>query len=213
MTDSTREILVKFLDPYPVLEYKASKNIIRPQDTPRHVYYVAGGKVIQYDISTNGTEMTMNVFGVGSVVSMNWLLTDLLNDFYYKTQEETVLVKVPAEDFYNFMKQNQDYVLELLTKVIRGSDGLMKRLRAHMQGDARKRILTELVIDARRFAVINADSANINISVKELAARCGMARETISRQFKVFGEMNLVKRTPDSIFIPSIKNIEQLLQS
>jgi CRP-like cAMP-binding protein len=87
----------------------------------------------------------------------------------------------------------------------------MKRLSIHMQGVASKRILIELLIEAKRFSLVADDSATITTTVKEFASRCGMARETVSRQFATLKKMNLIEKSDSTIFIPSISRLEQLL--
>jgi CRP-like cAMP-binding protein len=210
MSDKKTE-LQEFVESYPASEYTQTRTIVTPFKSSNYVYYVVAGKVIQYDIAENGTNITLNVFGSGAIVSLYLVLTEKSNDYYYETQGKTILRAIPKKEFYDFLSNKPQLAFELLKRVISGSDGLMKRLSIHMQGDASKRILIELLIESRRFCSTSDDSATITSTVKELASRCGMARETVSRQFAILSKMNLLEKSDSTIFIPSISKLEQML--
>lgn len=72
---------------------------------------------------------------------------------------------------------------DLLSRVYRGVDGLLGRLTHLMASSARTRLVYELVVEGERFGTEREDGAiTLDINEKDLGARAGLSRETVSRE-------------------------------
>lgn len=99
-------------------------------------------------------------------------------------------------------------MFDLLSRVYRGTDGLLGRMAHLMASSAKRRLMYELLVSARRFGTQAADgSCTVPANEKELGARAGLTRETVSREMAKLKKENLVTvRTKDTV----IHNLDAL---
>ena len=81
------------------------------------------------------------------------------------------------------MQNNPDVLFDLLSRVYRGTDALLKRLVVSARNVAVNRLAFELLVESYRFGVRQDDNkCFVKIKQSVLAARSGLARETVSRE-------------------------------
>ena len=88
---------------------------------------------------------------------------------------------------------------------------MMTRMTYLMAGNAYARLITELLIQAKRFGTKNESTVEIKVSEKDLAALSGMSRETISREIKVLKEKSLVTFNKNILIINDMNQLEEEL--
>jgi CRP-like cAMP-binding protein len=133
---------------------------------------------------------------------MSWAINRTTNKFFYSAASEvTVRMGDPAEVVV-FLKENPDVMLDLLSRVYKGTDGLLKRFSLAASGATINRLLLELLIEGYRFGLkLGDEKVQIKISQSTLSSRTGLARETISRELRALQAGNLINRTKDGIVI------------
>src|SRR5690606_15985273 len=100
--------------------------------------------------------------------------------------------QAPATEVVEFVKSNPDVLFDLLLRLYRGMDGLLGRMVQLMSGSARERLIYELLVEARRFGTELPDkSIALTVNEKELGARAGLSRETVSREIHKLKDENL----------------------
>ncbi len=190
--------------------YDKEDIIVQAGEAQEHVFYIESGKVVQYDIAPNGGELTLNTLAAGAFLSASWLFTaDHLSNFFYKSIEKTTIHVAPLQDVIEYMNANPDVALDLTARIARGSDGVLKRLSAQMSNSARTQLITELLLEAKRFPhPAKGGGVMIKLSINELSAKSGLARETVSRQLtKLYDEKLLVKQG-STFSIPNLHALE-----
>src|SRR5690606_19512659 len=117
----------------------------------------------------------------------------------------------PKEQVIEFLQQTPAVMYDLLQRMYSGVDGLLLRTRYFMSGSAHNRLITTLLICAKRFgsSPVNSNSVELTITEKELAAQSGLARETISREIKILKEKNLVSLQKNKLRITDLHQLEQ----
>jgi CRP-like cAMP-binding protein len=149
----------------------------------------------------------------GAFFPMQWALTAMSNKFFYVAESDIEARVAPPEPVINFLKENPDVVLDLLTRVYIGVDGLLGRMVQLMSGSAQSRLLYELLIECRRFGEKAADgSCFIAINESELAARAGLSRETVSREMQKLSRNGLVHVSHSGILIERLDELERKLE-
>jgi CRP-like cAMP-binding protein len=89
---------------------------------------------------------------------------------------------------------------------------MLTRMTYLMAGNAYARLLTELIIQAKRFGKQQADGKiMIKVSEKELAAQSGMTRETVSREMKTVKEKGLIVTEKGQLLLTDIASLEEEL--
>jgi CRP-like cAMP-binding protein len=183
----------KYFSKYPRRSYRKGQILVFADESPEHIFYIVKGSVCSYDISYRGDEVIVNIFKPPAFFPMSWAINRTPNRYYYKTETEAELHIVPINDALNFIKDNPDVMLDLLSRVYKGMDGLLGRIVHLMSSPAKSRLLYELIIECRRFGQKNKDgSYSLSTNEVDLAARTGLSRETISREMHRIEEEGLV---------------------
>lgn len=201
-----------FFSAYPVRSFAKGEIIVHAEEEPRGVLYLLEGRVNQYDIAPSGTEVVVNVFKPPAFFPMSWAINKTPNHYFFEAAAAVKAHEAPAEDTVQFLQGNPDVTLDLLSRVYRGVDGVLRRSTHLMGGDATSRLLFELLNAAYRFGEPN-EHGQIVIKLKEsdLAKHSGLARETVNRILQKFKAAGLVRIEGGQVIIPSTKELEAAL--
>jgi len=196
-----------FFTQFKHITYKKGEIIIRADDDPSGIFYLVSGNVRKYAISNKGDELVVNIFKPISFFPMSWAINNEHNEYFYDALTPLEIYRAPKEKVVEFIKNNPDVLYDLLSRVYIGTDGLTRRMTYLMAGNAYARLVTELIIHAKRFGKKTSTKIEVTVSEKELATQSGMTRETVSREMKVLKDRKLVTFAKN---ILTIKNIEEL---
>lgn len=192
--------------------YKKGEILIRADDNPSGILYLKSGAVKEYCISKKGEEIVLNIFKPVSFFPMSWAMNDTPNIYYFEATTDTEVWKAPQKEAVEFLKNNSDVLFNLLSRVYKGTDGLLMRLTMLMSGDAYARLITELIIHAKRFGKkIGESSYEVKVAEKDLATQTGMTRETISREIKILRDGGLITFEKNTLTIKDINLLEEQL--
>lgn len=204
----------QFFLKYPKRSYPKDQIIIFGGENPTKVYYIVDGKVAQYDISYRGDEVITNIFKPPAFFPMSNAINGTDNHLFFKTEIDTVVHMAPQADVVAFLKENPDVMLDLLGRVYRGIDGVLSRVVHLMSGSARSRLIYELIIECRRFGNVEPKGGYmLDAHEKDLAARSGLSRETVSREMRRLKEQSIIAITSDGIHVLDLSRLEGLLGS
>lgn len=205
----------RFFSKYPSYDYGKGDVLMLANEDPKYIYYLIRGQVREYDISSKGDEIVVNVFKPPAFFPMSWAVARIPNRYFFEAATKVAVHKAPPEDAFEFIKKNPDVMLDLLTRLYSGMDGMRRRMAHLMGGNAKNRLLFELVIECRRFGEQVGDdgSYEIRISETELGARSGLTRETVSREIQELKALGLVKVGHNSLKINDLDALEKQLGS
>jgi CRP-like cAMP-binding protein len=179
----------QFFSGYPIQKYKKNQVLLQAGDNPKHVYYVISGKIKEYDITYRGDEAIVNIFKAPAFFPMSYAMNKTPNEFFFETDSAVELRMAPIDDVLSFVKANPEVLYDLLVRVYRGTDGLLKRLTHLMASPAKARITHELIVECLRFGTKRGASYSIDLTESDIGARAGLARETVSRELhKLVGD-------------------------
>lgn len=203
----------EFFTQHKYQEYKKGEILIRADDDPSGIFFLKSGKVKEYAISKNGEELVVNTFKPEAFFPMSWAVNNTKNQYFFEALEDIKVYRAKKEDAIKFLKDNPDVLYDLLCRVYKGTDGLLVKMTNLMSGSAYTRLITELLIQAKRFGIQKKDCTQLKISEKELAAQCGLTRETVSREVKILKEKKLIRYTPNMLLLYDLKKLEDELLS
>jgi CRP-like cAMP-binding protein len=202
----------EFFTQYPVKNFDKRQLLIRAESEIDHVFYVVEGRVSQYDITPSGNEVVVNVFKPGAFFPMSSVINNTPNHYFFEASVKTVVHAVPAADAVQFLKDNPDILFDLLSRVYRGVDGILRRMAHLMGGGAQTRLSFELLNAAYRFGEQQEDgSVLVGLSESDLARYSGLARETISRLMQGLKTAGLVEIVPRGIVLKDTRKLEAQL--
>jgi len=200
----------QFFAPYPNRLYTKGQSLIWHDENPPGVIYLLAGTVGQYDINKNGQKIMLNIFKPSAFFPLSWAINHTPNVYFFEALSDVECKIAPAERVVDFLQLNSDVTFDLLGRVFKGTDGLLKRLNEAMTGTARSQLMLELAISTYRFGILNADGSHtIKIKTTELATRTGMSRETISRELKKLAEQDIITNNRGHI---TVHNVDMLYE-
>lgn len=203
-----------YFSTFPRRTYPKGHILIFGGENPEHILYLVSGKVRKYDVSYRGDEVIVNVFKPGAFFPMSWALNQAENSFFYKTEEETELHIVPADKALEFLEANPDVMLDLLSRLYRGMEGVLGRMVQLMAGSAKNRLAYELLIECRRFGKNDTkDSYTLTVSEVDLAARSGLTRETVSREIQKLKDKKILTLSGKTLTITNLPALEGELEA
>jgi len=208
----TSQKVADFFQKYPLRTFDKRHLLARAEEPLPGVFYVVEGRVSQYDITPSGNEVVVNVFKPGAFFPMSWALNDTVNHYFFEASTKVTTHVAPAADAVQFLKNNPDVTFDLLSRVYRGVDGVLRRMAHLMGGDTHSRLLFELLNAAYRFGEQQPDGS-IFIALKEsdIARHSGLARETVNRTMQHLKKDGLVTVAHAGVTITDIKQLENRL--
>ncbi len=211
MNQQITDKLTKYFSKYELKKYPKGKLITLANQEPTGISLLVSGLVEQYDITPEGNKLTVNVYKPPAFFPMSWAINKTPNAYFFGALTDVELKQADADETVAFLKANPDVMFDLLSRVYRGTDALLRRLMLAASGIAASRLIFELLIEAYRFGIENNDGT-VLVKVKQsvLAARSGLARETVSRELHKLEQESLITRSKQEITI-DIKSLEQKL--
>ncbi|HSA83966.1 MAG TPA: Crp/Fnr family transcriptional regulator [Patescibacteria group bacterium] len=211
MEKSVQEKVHSFFQTFPKKAYKKNEIIIYAQDIPQSIFYLTKGVVKEYFLSQKGEEVVVNSFKPGAFFPMSFAINKVPTTFSFEAELAVEVYQAPADVVLDFVKKQPDVLYDLLRRVFLGTDGLLLRMAYLMAGNAKQRLITELLIYAKRFGRKSNAKIEIVISEKDLASQAGLTRETISRELKQLKERGLAEFSQGIITIPDLTKLEAAL--
>ncbi len=204
---------LEFWRQYPLEKHESGSSLVSVGDIPEHILYIESGRIKVVDYAASGTEVVLNVFASPAFVSLSWLFDPVPNRFYFIAAEEVRIRRVPQADVEAFLEAHPELAMTILKRLARGLDGIMSRLGLHLTARSSRRLALEILIEAKRFGKTTKDGTVIKVSVSELAARSGLARETASRQLSQLTARHLVVKNKTLLTIGNLDNLEKFVAS
>jgi len=209
---SITEKVTTFFEQYPTQIYAKHELLIRAEEPINSVYYMLEGRVSQYDITPNGNEVVVNVFKTGAFFPMSSAINDIENHYFFEASLRTQVRVAPKAEVIRFLHDNPDVLFDLLARVYRGVDGVLRRMAHLMGGDAKSRLTFELLNAAYRFGEQQPDgSIHVRLAESDLAKHSGLARETVSRLLQDLKTAQLIETNYRGISIKSVAKLEAWL--
>ena len=198
-------LVTTFFSKYPLRKYAAGKIIARPGEDLPGVLFLTAGHVIQYDISEDGREIILNTFKEPAFFSISNALLEGPNTFFYAAETAVTARCAPAKDVVVFLEKNPTVLIDLLRRVYKGSDGLLRRLSHVLGGNAADMIRFELSIIAQRFGTNSPSGKILKLTHQDIAERTGLSRETVSRELALLKKKKIIKLGYGTITVPNIE--------
>ncbi len=201
-SEASRQVDI-FFEAYRQSTYARGELLVLPDDSaPPPITYLRRGVVVQYDITSNGDKVIVNVFKPGAFFPVSGAVNQATNGYYFEAATEVVASQAPPRAVQVFLKEKPEIVYDLLQRLYRGLDGVLRRMVLLLGETADKRVVHELLISAERFGIKQPDgSIHIRVTAATLAQQTGLARETVSRELKKLREAGRVDVTRGTIII------------
>lgn len=182
-----------FFSRYELRTYAKGEIITLANQEPTCVSFLVSGLVEQYDITSEGNRITVNMYKNPSFFPMSWAINKTPNGYFFGAVTEVTVRQADPAATVLFLRANPDVLFDLLSRVYLGSDIILRRLALAASGIAVNRLLYELLVEAYRFGVATSTGTTL-VAIRQttLAARSGLARETVSRELHKLEKLELI---------------------
>ena len=201
-----------FFEHYPLHGYKKRELFLHAEEPINAVFYIVDGRVNQYDIAPNGNEVVVNIFKPGAFFPISSAINDTANHYFFEAGTQLQMRVAPKAEVVHFLRDNPEVVFDLLARVYRGMDGVLRRMAHLLGGDAQSRLVFELLNAALRFGEQQPDGTMLfHLTEGDLAKYAGLARETVSRLLQELKTAGLVETGHGRVSIKSMQGLEARL--
>lgn len=193
--------------------YSEGDFLILPHMEPRGVTYLLEGVVEKYDVTPEGNRVTVNVFKPGAFIPMSWAINRTENIYFYVAATDVRAKVADREATLDFVRQNADVMLDLLSRVYRGTDALLHRTVLTAGRRASVRFAFGLLTEVYRFGEPLGDGLwRIRASQLQLAGRSGLTREAVSRETAKLLAAGIIARSAEGMTVEA-KKLEEYLDA
>lgn len=208
MEPEIQKLLHSFFDKFELKSFAKGTIIIKPSND--RIFFLTKGIVKMFSVSKQKNELTLNIYKAYSLFPIS-LIFNIQNKYAFKSLTETQGYFTPKKDFAKFTIKNPTVLFDLLKRVYQGLNGFFVLSEALLSGDAFYRVLTQLIIYARRFGQKNQNTITFDwhLTHHQLASQTGLARESVTRQIKKLQDKGLVGYSGKKLFIYDLSKLEK----
>ncbi len=208
MQPKVQKKLLSFFTKYKLKTFERGEQVINP--TGKKVFFLTKGTVRMFSHVDN-SQLTLNIYKPYSLFPMSLILRRTKDKYSYDALSEVEGYFAPKTYFKKFLKENPDIVLDLLKRIYIGLEGFFMRMETLLLGGATLRILTHLIIYTRRFGrnVGGKVMFDHSLTHEQLSYQTGLARESVTKEFKKLQDKNLVGYIGKKLFIPDLSKLEE----
>jgi len=212
METSTIQAIEDFFGKYRLRRYPKGQILILDGENLQHIFYLTSGRVKAYETSYKGTELVLTIYGPKMFFPVAPLV-DRPSQFIYEAETDIEVRQAPLKATVEFLKANPELVYGLLGQLHNRVEDILTRMSHLMASSAKKRLVYELVAECQNFGIPQTDdSYYLAISEKDIGARAGLSRETVSREINKLKREKLVEVRPSNIAILSITELKKHLE-
>lgn len=210
MNQPISDKITQFFSTSTTKSYSKGEILTFGDQDPEGVTYLLDGVIEQYDLTSEGNKVTVNIFKPPAFFPMSWAINKTPNTYFYAALSDVKVKQASAEKTVAFLKDNPDVTFDLLSRVYKGTDGLLRRLALATSGVASNRLIFELLMESYRFGSDTSEGKRaIKVRQNNLASRSGLARETVSRELHKLEKEGVITLTKEGIIL----DVEQLEES
>jgi CRP-like cAMP-binding protein len=206
------EKVKSFFARYPQKHYQKGELLVQVNENPLGIFYLEEGVVKKYTMSLNGESIILNLYRPSAFFPMSWAINSTPNEYFYEAVDEVRLRICPKDDGVQFVKDNPDVLFDLLSRVYKGTDGMLTRMSYLLAQNKYASVITEILIYAKRFGkTINNNGFEVSLNQQDIASQAGMVRETVSREMQVLKDKGLISFEHHILTIPNSLLLEEEL--
>lgn len=208
------ELLADFLKDYRHITYKKEDMIIRGDDIPSGVYFVKKGTIKMSFIGKDGNELCVNILKPGAFFPMIWALGGVENSYYFQALSAASVIRVPKDEFVDFLKGNPALLYDLTRRLLVGMDGLLFNVKYLLSGSSTSKVSVVLYSLAKRFGLQKGKLIRIdlNLTHQDLARLSGLTRETTTITINKLVKKGVLEQDQRRISIRDLDELQNLFR-
>jgi len=214
VTDEKFALLVDYFKSGSRVVYKKGELVIRPQESPEHIYYIESGFVKVYSITKYGDENLHLIRHKGEIFPLIWTFTEDHRDIAYEVLEASVIWRQPKSDYLNYLEKNPDAAVAVLGIAMRAYRTFAEHVNTLEYRTVRERAVSFLLACCRRFGVQNDDGSvfiSAPLKQQDIASSINASRETTSRELSILTRKGLIVVNDRNILVLDPAKLHEML--
>lgn len=214
MTRETETIVDEFFASSPVRHYKKGHIVVVAGEPAEHVYYLVSGRVKVYDVTYRGDEIVVVSMRGPSLFPLSSVMNKTAPRYMFEADSDIALKQAPIDEMSVFLNDHPEVVSDLFSSLYRQMEGMLKKMVYSITSSAKMRLVYTLVMECHLFGVQQPDGSwRLEETEKDLAAKAGLSRETVSRESRSLKKPHLLEIHHSYISIPDLQQLEHYLDA
>lgn len=188
--------LLRLLKDYPTKKFAAGEMILYQGEVPTCAYVMKSGLVKVYNITAQGDEKPIAFRSSPDLLASAWIFDKSGGALYFcEAHTESVAYAVPKADFLRLIKQNNDALLNLLSRYVTLNTAGSLQLHALEFSKASDKIIHMLFYLCQTYGVDDPTGLvciDLPLTQQELANLLGLTRETTGIELLKLKKMGLL---------------------
>jgi CRP-like cAMP-binding protein len=166
------------------LKYRKNDFIFRPGDPYHHTEYLKSGYIRIYEISKNGQEVSLHIYGPGSFLPGVYSLSSQKRTYYADALTSAEILQIQPEDIIQAAQSDSEFLTDLLNNYMSTNYDLLARVAYLASGDAYTKVASVLVLLAEQTEPKKTVGVSLDFSATHrlIASLTGLTRETVTLQ-------------------------------
>lgn len=209
MNLSTHEAIDNFFQDHPIQKYRRGQVLILPGEGTDYAYYLVRGRMKVYDISYRGDEITIDIFKEPAIFPLSLILNQSSTRYIYEADSDIELRRAPASAMLDFLGMHAEMTLDLLSHLYDRLDDVIDRMVHLVARSAKSRIVHELIVMCSQLGDARIGGGySLSMTEKELGAKIGLSRETVSREMRSLKEKGLLEINHKHIIVSNLNKLQ-----
>lgn len=211
--DSQLEVFLNLFKRGTRLTYNKGEYIIRPGESPSHIFYIDEGLVKAFNISKYGEENLLIIRKPHEIFPLIWAITGQGRSIIYQTLTPAKVYRIDREEFNRFLRENTEALYPFIDLVTEQYQMHSERILNLEYRSVRERLVSFLLTMALRFGKKTAAGLMIDVPLKQqdIASSINASRETTSREIGILERKGFIKNSQSCITILNKKALKDLL--
>ncbi|MGI5826803.1 MAG: Crp/Fnr family transcriptional regulator [Patescibacteria group bacterium] len=184
MATKDKKQIVNILANSRSLKYKKNDFIFRPGDPYHYIEYLKSGYIRIYEISKNGQEVSLHIYGPGSFLPGLYSPSSKKRRYYADALTSVEILQAQPEDIIKAAQSDSEFLMELLNNYMSTYYDLLARVEYLASGDAYTKVASVLVLLAGQAEPKKTTGVSLDFSATHrlIASLTGLTRETVTLQ-------------------------------
>jgi CRP/FNR family transcriptional regulator, cyclic AMP receptor protein len=200
--------LVSFVQQFPAVGHPKNDTVLTQGSKSEYFYFVEEGAVKMSRVTNDGKNLILHTFFPGSFFSLLSLVTHDSNEYDFITLLPTTLRKIPRNELLTFLQHNNDALFDLQLRLLKGLNGLLKRIEQSASLPAYNQVASLLLYFSKHLS-----TELPKITHQEIADWLGLSRENVSIQMKKLESDGVITVLNHQVHIPNGEKLAMVAQT
>ena len=166
------------------IKFRKNNFIFRPGDPYVYIEYIKSGYVRAYDISKNGQEVTLHIFGPGSFLPGLYSTVSKKRKYYADALTSVEIIQAPIHELVKVAQTDSEFLVELINNYMSCCYDLLSRIEKLASGNAYTKVASVLILLAEETEPKKTTGISLDFPVTHrlIASLTGLTRETVTLQ-------------------------------